>query len=137
LFHYREDHHFQFTIPCSFDIQKDHFNYIRGRKNVPANLLYEGSTSLVDLIDAAIAKGERQTAEKYLSLEAGHGRVSGGWQIDACTFPWKENTSLMLTEVRVEGEKLETAKILVMGEVWTLFDSSFVGVDGLQAFFKS
>jgi hypothetical protein len=71
----------------------DHFSYILGRK-LTGNEKEYNQSSTVDLVDEAIAKGDRTTAEAYLSIDAGHGFISKGWEIDCALQHWKEGTKL-------------------------------------------
>mmetsp|Transcript_15808 Transcript_15808/g.39285 ORF Transcript_15808/g.39285 Transcript_15808/m.39285 type:complete len:473 (+) Transcript_15808:98-1516(+) len=83
----------------------DHFNYLFPRKLTPEIVNkkkqnYPHVTSLVDLVDAAVSRGDLDVVRAYLSIEAGHGRISGGpsstdgkkkhWTVD-CAIPfWDE-----------------------------------------------
>lgn len=77
------------TVPCSLVLKSvpdailvvcgDHFGLIvdRSPELLEKGPLGDDSGSLVGLVDDAIARGDRQKAVEFLSLEASHGRVSG------------------------------------------------------------
>eukprot|EP00521_Asterionellopsis_glacialis_P017814 CAMPEP_0195300458 /NCGR_PEP_ID=MMETSP0707-20130614/27451_1 /TAXON_ID=33640 /ORGANISM="Asterionellopsis glacialis, Strain CCMP134" /LENGTH=451 /DNA_ID=CAMNT_0040363145 /DNA_START=30 /DNA_END=1382 /DNA_ORIENTATION=+ len=97
----------------------DHFNYCFGRRMTGDENHYPTVSTLVNLVDQALAVGDRITAESYLSIDAGHGSVSKGWLIDCAIQPWKEGTFLNTTEdIIIEGEDMETCKVLWKGQVW-------------------
>ena len=66
----------------------DHFNYVVERP-IGWEALAKYGGSLVGVVDAAISSGERAVAEACVLLEAGHGRVSAGWRVDASLQPWR------------------------------------------------
>ena len=58
---------------------------------------------------------------RYLSLEACHGRVGGGWTIDAALHPWREGTRLLVPgDVAVHSAD----RVLVKGEPWEILECS-------------
>ena len=71
----------------------DHFGYVVSRPIGHAALAALGG-SLAAAVDEAIARGERAVAEQAISLEAGHGTISGGWVIDAALQPWRVGRTL-------------------------------------------
>jgi hypothetical protein len=77
----------------------DHFAFARARDGCalvlpPANG-DKPPASLVELVDAAVARGDADEARAWLGLAGGHGRISAGWQIDLCTHPWLQGTPLI------------------------------------------
>ena len=75
-------------------IVNDHFAYVRGRPIDTAELssFIEKSKCgrrLFDVVDEALARGDRDLAERCVLLEAGYGRVSNGWLVDASLQPWR------------------------------------------------
>ena len=104
----------------------DHFNYIFSRK-MKGNEKTHGKGSLVDLVDAAIESGDRTSAEAYLSIDAGHGTITSGWQIDCALQFWKEGTCLFSNEsncFKVSGSDLESCSLTWNGSVWEVYESS-------------
>jgi len=98
---------------------------------------YPTVSTLVDLVDQALAVGDRITAESYLSIDAGHGSVSKGWLIDCAIQPWKEGTFLNTTEdIIIEGQDMETCKVLWKGQVWGISSCSLTSVQELRNLFK-
>ena len=81
----------------------DHFNYIVARPTPqPRDAAHAETPGLVPLVDGLTARGE---LEAYLSQEAGHGRVSRGWTVDAALHPWHEGSvvfHLLRGEPRVQ-----------------------------------
>lgn len=112
---------------------KDHFNYLLDRKVSGNNRTYE-SSSLVDLVDSAIASGDRATAESFCSIDAGHGRLSNKWKIDCAIQPWKEGSTFWCT-VAVEGLTLDDCWILRNGDIWDIVECSLDSVDDLKNIF--
>lgn len=113
---------------------KDHFNYLFDRKLCGNNRTY-GATSIVDLVDAAIASGDRTTAETFCSIDAGHGRLSNKWIIDCSIQPWKEGSTLWRT-LAVEGLTLDDCWILLNGDIWDIVECSFDSIDDLKNIFR-
>ena len=80
----------------------NHFNYIRGRALAASSKQheeYKNATSLVELVDAALQEGDRETAIAWLGrIQAGHGRIyengNNTWKIDCAIEPWKEGSLL-------------------------------------------
>jgi hypothetical protein len=118
----------------------DHFNYVLSRKFSGQEQDYSSrATSLVDLVDAAVADGDLATARSYLSIEAGHGQVSKEWKLDCAIPPWIEGQDLRSSAnggFVVEGSLLERCTISWKGETWDLYDCSFASVDELKQFFS-
>ena len=71
----------------------DHFGYVISRPVGHEQLSPLGKT-LQAVVDEAVWRGERSLAEACLLLEAGHGRVSAGWQVDASLQPWRIGQTL-------------------------------------------
>ena len=104
----------------------DHFNYCIDRVvdvGLDDDNNNHGHASLVDLVDAAVAKGDRKTAQQWLSMQGGHGRIrcgsrcsttttnnnnnnkssssdaaagEGCWMIDCAVEFWKHDTPLWI-----------------------------------------
>lgn len=114
----------------------DHFNYMYGRTLMGNETTYAQS-SLVDLVDAAIDAGDRSTAESYLSIDAGHGRISTGWKIDCAIQPWKHNTRLFdVGCVVIHGSDIGSCRVLMDGVPYKVYESS-VGMKELETLFHS
>jgi len=114
----------------------DHFNYMYDRV-LRGNETTYAQSSLVDLVDAAIDAGDRSTAESYLSIDAGHGRISIGWKIDCAIQPWKQHTRLFDDgSVVVHGSDVESCRILLDGVSYKVYESS-VGIKELEMLFHS
>jgi hypothetical protein len=137
-----------------FVLVGDHFNYIHSRTfegNETTTAYYDGVTSLVDLVDASVARGDLITARSFLSIQAGHGTVSSGWTVDCAIPPWNQGRSLTETgimsgrpvlvieeEVEVEGNNdLASCSILWNGEHWDIYDCSFDSIQDLQRLLES
>lgn len=71
----------------------DYFAYVVERPVAAAQLAPLGG-SLAAVVDAAVAGGERALAEACISMEAGHGRVSRGWRVEASLQPWRVGRAL-------------------------------------------
>ena len=71
----------------------DHFNYVVARPLPWGKLLPYGQTTAA-VVDSAIESGQREVAEAVVLLEAGHGRISSGWRVDAALQPWRIGTPL-------------------------------------------
>lgn len=123
-----------------FVLVGDHFNYILGRRFSGEEKDYSGvATSLVDLVDAAVAGGDLTTARSYLSIEAGHGQVSKGWQLDCAIPSWNEGRDIRSSndeKFNVEGSDFESCTIRWRGETWDLYDSSFACIEDLKLFLE-
>jgi hypothetical protein len=121
-----------------FVLVGDHFNYILSRKFSGEEKDYSTrATNLVDLVDAAVSDGDLTTARSYLSIEAGHGRVSKGWKLDCAIPPWNEGQDVRSSNDEgfiLEGSNLETCIIMWKGETWDLYDCSFETIDDLRQF---
>lgn len=113
----------------------DHFNYCVDRPvPFPQPPPYQDFCgSLVDLVDAAVARGDLTTARQWLGVQGGHGRVSQGWKLDRCIEFWKEGQSLWQhphdTSVQVQGDALAGAKLIWDDEEWDLFECSLESID--------
>ncbi len=123
-----------------FVLAGDHFNYVMSRTLTGNENPDKEATSLVDLIDAAIDKGDLETARSYLSIEGGHGLVSKNWILD-CTIPhWNEGkdvTSVGGSRLEVVGTDLDSCRIIWKGYNWDLYDCSFESIDDLKQFLSS
>ena len=114
----------------------DHFNYVLERQ-LPEDVNDYDQKSLVDVVDAAVAAGDLDTARSYLSIQGGHGTISSQWTIDSAIPPWNEGTKLWNPNelMVVEGDSIDTCQLSWKGEKWDLFDSSFETVRELKSFF--
>eukprot|EP00980_Cylindrotheca_fusiformis_P003036 scaffold709_cov197-Cylindrotheca_fusiformis.AAC.4 len=117
----------------------DHFNYVLERKRNDKKNPQE--TSLVDLVDAAVAAGDLTTARSYLSIEGGHGRVSTGWRLDCSISPWDEGKQLWKNDgdsnIQVQGDSIDSCHILWKGEKWEIYDCSFETVEELRNYLSA
>lgn len=104
----------------------NHFNYIRGKALASKKPQYEGCTSLVALVDAALEAGDRETALEWLGrIQAGHGRITDEWRIDCAIESWKEGTLLFEKgDITVEVGTLDECRVVWNGERWNVFDSN-------------
>jgi hypothetical protein len=115
----------------------DHFNYVLGRDFQGNEKSYPQTSTLVDLVDAAVDAGDIATARSMLSIEAGHGRISKGWILDCAIPPWNEGKPVWdQAEVRVEGDSIDSCTVIWKGEHWDVFDSSFDSVQDLELFME-
>mmetsp|Transcript_15809 Transcript_15809/g.39288 ORF Transcript_15809/g.39288 Transcript_15809/m.39288 type:complete len:452 (+) Transcript_15809:103-1458(+) len=152
---------YNFTDDGIIVIVGDHFNYLLPRKLTPGiakkkEKKYPNVSSLVDLVDVAVSQGDLDIARAYLSIEAGHGRVSNGWTVD-CSIPfWKEGTQFwdprisgqVKVVVKFENENEDTSgcapsvkvqdlcKVMWKDQIWDIYDCSFETVDKLQSYFS-
>ncbi len=112
----------------------DHFNYIFSRVLDGEEKTYnEGN--LVGLVDSALASGDRKTAEAYLSIDAGHGKISSGWMIENALQYWKEGTCLFSNEkdrFEVSGSDMSSCSLSWNGSCWDIYESSVQTVDDLR-----
>lgn len=109
----------------------DHFNYLFSRCLLGTEVI-EGST-LVEVVDAALVRGDRSTAESFLSMDAGHGLVSLGWKIDAAIQPWREGGALFEDgDIAVEGDSIDTCHVMWKGSRWSVYESSFETINDLR-----
>jgi len=113
----------------------DHFNYLLDREISGEEPKYN-KASLVDLVDAAIAKGDRETAEIFCGIDAGHGRLSEKWVIDCAIQPWKEGSALWHNIV-VHGTSINDCWILWNDEIWDVFECSLKSLPALISIFPS
>jgi hypothetical protein len=115
----------------------DHFNYLFDRTLTGKEDTY-GKGSLVDLVDFSIAYGDRETAEAFLGIDAGHGRVSGGWMIDAAIQPWKEGTAFITSHdhIRVIGTSIECCHVQWNDVSFEVYECSLDSVDDLSEFLQ-
>ena len=123
-----------------FVLAGDHFNYVMSRKLTGNENTYKEATSLVDLVDAAIEKGDLETARSYLSIEGGHGLVSMGWVLDCAIPHWNEGkdvASVGGSRLEVVGTDLDSCRIVWKGHNWDLYDCSFQSIDDLKQFLSS
>jgi len=81
----------------------DHFGYVIDRPVGHEQLSPLGKT-LQAVVDEAVWRGDRSLAESCLLLEAGHGRVSAGWQVDASLQPWRIGQTLAEIFGRGKGQ---------------------------------
>eukprot|EP00934_Nitzschia_sp_Nitz4_P004576 Nitzschia sp. Nitz4//scaffold3_size479765//31760//32920//NITZ4_000012-RA/size479765-processed-gene-0.41-mRNA-1//1//CDS//3329550494//4566//frame0 len=117
----------------------DHFNYVFARELTGGESDF-GQSSLVDLVDAAVAAGDLASARGYLSIEAGHGTVSSGWMLD-CAIPlWNEGSKRLFppcAEIRVVGGTIDSCQVEWDGDLWDVLDCSFASPGQLQHFLLS
>ena len=114
----------------------DHFNYVLARDLTGNETRYPEQKSLVELVDAAIEAGDLTTARSYLSIEAGHGRVSDGFKLDLAIPPWNEGKPLWnKDEIKLEGDSLQSFHFIWRNEKWELYDCSFGTLAELKHFF--
>lgn len=114
----------------------DHFNYVMSRKLSGKDSSYE-QASLVDLVDAAVEKGDLETARAYLGIEGGHGLVSKNWTLDCAIPHWNEGEDVISiggSKLQVVGTDLDSCTIVWKGHNWELYDCSFESIDALKQF---
>eukprot|EP00536_Pseudo-nitzschia_multiseries_P004466 jgi/Psemu1/285118/fgenesh1_pg.74_\ len=120
-----------------FVLVGDHFNYVMSRTFSGNERCYNEATSLVDLVDDAVANGDLATARSYLSIEGGHGLISEGWTLD-CTIPhWNEGKDIATVgdgHLEIVGTDLTSCSIFFKGLHWDIYDCSFENIDQLQQF---
>ncbi|CAJ1399285.1 unnamed protein product [Effrenium voratum] len=118
----------------------DHFNYCLDRSCSlgEAQARYPSATSLVDLVDAALAQHDLKTARACLSIQGGHGRISKGWQLDCAIEFWKQGRPLWnREEVSVTGISLDDCIVLWKGEEWSVFECSLDSPQALAALLRT
>ena len=119
-----------------FCLAGDHFNYVMSRTLSGDEQSYTAS-SLVDLVDEAVDKGDLGTARSYLSIEGGHGLVSKDWVLDCAIPHWNEGkdiTEIGGSKLQVLGKGLDSCSIVWKGHNWDLYDCSFESIDALKEF---
>jgi hypothetical protein len=134
----------------------DHFNYCVGRplvrrgtggaaaaRNDDDDAVPYGASSLVELVDRAVAGGDLDTARAWLDrIQGGHGRVSAGWTIDCAIEFWKEGTrfwSSSLSEeepVRLVGDSVDACVIVHGRDEWTVFECNIPSIQSLKSFLR-
>lgn len=122
-----------------FVLAGDHFNYVKSRSFSGNESVYATATSLVDLVDEAVANGDLATARSYLSIEGGHGLISNGWKLDCAIPPWNEGKDISTVcdgPLEVVGENLASCSIVFQGVNWDIYDCSFETVDQLKKFLE-
>ncbi|OEU20482.1 hypothetical protein FRACYDRAFT_267654 [Fragilariopsis cylindrus CCMP1102] len=120
-----------------FVLVGDHFNYVTSRKFSGSERSYNNKTSLVDLVDEAVANGDLITARSYLSIEGGHGRVSNKWKLDCAIPSWNEGKDIQSVGdgcLVVTGTDILSCSVVWKGYNWDVFDCSFESVDELKVF---
>ena len=120
-----------------FVLVGDHFNYVTSRKFSGSERSYNNKTSLVDLVDEAVANGDLITARSYLSIEGGHGRVSNKWKLDCAIPSWNEGKDIQSVGdgcLVVTGTDILSCSVVWKGYNWDVFDCSFESVDELKGF---
>ena len=116
----------------------DHFNYVLGRIPTDSETNYTDQTTLVDVVDAAVKAGDLTTARSYLTIEAGHGRVSNNFKLDLAIPPWNEGKPLWEKGgIQVEGDSIESCHVIWESEKWELYDCSFDTLDDLKQFLST
>mmetsp|Transcript_593 Transcript_593/g.1425 ORF Transcript_593/g.1425 Transcript_593/m.1425 type:complete len:374 (-) Transcript_593:11-1132(-) len=114
----------------------DHFNYAMSRKFSGKERSFE-ATSLVDLVDEAVANGDLATARSYLSIEGGHGLISKGWTLDCAIPHWNEGKDIATVcdgHLEIVGTDLVSCRIVFKGLNWDIYDCSFENIDELKQF---
>ena len=123
---------------CIIAVVGDHFNYIFSRSLSGTENTY-GKGTLVNLVDAAIEAGDRQSAESYLTIDAGHGTISSGWVIDCALQYWKEGTCLFSNDnktdtdtIHVNGASIESCHLSWKEKKFEVYESSLISVQDLN-----
>jgi len=128
-------------------VAHDHFNYCRGKstfKNETAPF-----SSLAEIVDDCVARGDLTTARKWLGrLQGGHGRVQAGWKIDAAVEFWKQGTPLWVREdVKFAANTdsggddkdslwFESCTLKWKTETWHVFDCNLASAAQLEQFLE-
>jgi hypothetical protein len=118
----------------------DHFSYCVGRPlddPVPGNENYADCTSLVDLVDRAVDRGDFGTARAWLArIGGGHGRISSGWIVDLATEFWKEGTPFWAPDqIVVAGVSLDSCTVRHGPDEWDVFECNLSSATELKSFF--
>ena len=123
----------------------DHFNYIIAR-DVPSHVKeYGNANNLVELVDSAIADGDREAAISYLSLDGGHGTVSSGWLVDCSIQPWNHGKQLVNcihggqdTEIKVIGNGSDFCnwEVIFGKSAWDVYECSLQRASDLELILK-
>jgi hypothetical protein len=110
----------------------DHFSYCLGRRD-ESSLFQKhfNSSSLVEAVDAAVAQNDLELARRWLSIEAGHGRISTGWKIDAAINYWVQGQSLWNSQ-QIRVDKVSNT-VFWKGEPWEIFESNLNSLAELEA----
>lgn len=111
---------------------QDHFNYLLGR-SLTGKEPTHGESSLVGLVDKALVANDRATAEAFLTIDGGHGRVSTGWMIDTAVQPWREGTSLWKDDPpEVKGTCVDDCSVVWNGSEWDVYECTVGSVAELE-----
>lgn len=121
----------------------DHFNYMIGRDLSSGDTKrYSNTKSLVELVDAAIANGDRNTAISYLSLKGGHGTISSGWVVDCSIQSWahgkrlidcvQDNQVSMEIKVTCNGSDFRTWNVALGNSSWQIYECSLSSAAELE-----
>lgn len=108
----------------------DDFNFIIGRDPSLNVMDHEDMAgSLVERVDHLVAKGDFTTAQKYLSMQGGHGIVSKGWIIDLAIEPWREGSSLWTADTMSfrKGDNWNNCVIVWNQDYWHIVDCNLDG----------
>ena len=121
----------------------DHFNYMIGRDLSSGDTKrYSNTNNLVELVDAAIANGDRNTAISYLSLKGGHGTISSGWVVDCSIQSWvhgkrlidcvQDNQVSMEIKVTGNGSDFRTWNVALGNSSWQIYECSLSSAAELE-----
>ncbi|KAL3776352.1 hypothetical protein HJC23_010620 [Cyclotella cryptica] len=124
----------------------DHFNYIIGREPLQYAKKYPNANTLVEIVDTAIACGDRDTAISYLSLDGGHGTISSGWVVDCSIQSWRHGTRVFdciaqsrdSSDIKVcgDGSDYQLWEVYMGGGVWDVYECSFQRAAELELILK-
>ena len=128
----------------------NHFAFALDRTSIPD---FKGAPGPggPPLIDFAAQKGDRQSAEAYLSLEGSYGHVLSSddslWKISKSTHPWREGKSLFFenngekpviglipTGLIADSPEASAISMYWGGYEWSVFENSFT-IGELQELF--
>jgi hypothetical protein len=119
----------------------DHFNFCVGRPLAglqnERGVDYACCTSLVDLVDRAVAQGDFGTARAWLGrIGGGHGRISRGWKIDLATEFWREGTPFWNPDQKlvVAGDSMDDCTVRHGRDEWDVFECNMPSAAELKSF---
>jgi hypothetical protein len=113
----------------------NHFNYLFDKDLSDIDeRKYDTTSSLMEVIDQATEATDREAAKAYLSIDAGHGTISSGWNIDCAIQFWKEGSALLSSNetICIDGRDLNDCIITWNGCPWDIYETSLTKLNDLR-----